>query len=103
MLMKGQVMESWNKKIFWVMQNYVFNNMTDRFNLDQMEFDNEKNTQYHIYDLDNLNNLTLVSTKSSSVENLITAFSGQPVPSQEQFIQKLEDKIKLSVNLSINL
>lgn len=103
MLMKGQVMESWNKKIFWVMQNYVFNNMTDRFNLDQMEFDNEKNTQYHIYDLDNLNNLTLVSTKSSSVENLIRAFSGQPVPSQEQFIQKLEDKIKLSVNLSINL
>jgi hypothetical protein len=103
MLMKGQVMESWDKKIFWVMQKYVFNNMTARFNLDQMEFDNEKNTQYHIYDLNKRNNLELVSTKSTSVGNLITAFTNQPVPSQEQFIQKLEDKIKLSEYLSVDL
>lgn len=51
MLIKGQVIESWNKKIFWVMQNSVFENMTKRFNLSNLKQNDKLNTQYHIYDL----------------------------------------------------
>lgn len=51
MLMKGQVMESWGKNIFWVLQNFVFDDMTSRFNLNNLEQNNNLNSHYHIYDL----------------------------------------------------
>ena len=57
MLTKGQVMETWNKKIFWVMQDFVFDNMTDRFDLSDMNFDKENQNFYHIYDLVKKDNL----------------------------------------------
>lgn len=102
MLIKGQVMESWNKKIFWVMQNYVFDNMTNRFNLIDLDHEINQNTFYHIYDLNDTNSLTLVDTKSTSVANLITAFTHQPTPSIDNFIQKLEEKIELTLGLNLD-
>ncbi|REE82143.1 restriction endonuclease NotI [Lutibacter oceani] len=103
MLIKGQVMESWDKKIFWVMQDFVFDNMVDRFNLADLDYTEEDNTKYHIYDLelkDNLYNLKLIRKKSTTISNLIKAFTHQPTPSIDSFINKLEEKIELKLGLS---
>lgn len=104
MLIKGQVFEKWNKKIFWVMQNFVFDNMAKRFCLEELEYNSKHTTQYHIYDLvrnKDKYNLKLVLKKSSSIANLLKAFTHQPIPSKDEFIDLLEEKIKLKVGLLI--
>ncbi len=102
MLIKGQVMEAWNKNIYWVMQNFVFDNMKKRFNLKDLNKNEKSNTHYHIYDLEeknNLYNLKLVDTKSTTIANLLTAFTHQPTPSIDQFVSKLQEKIELKLGL----
>tara|TARA_Y100000310_G_C20648750_1_gene798190 strand:+ start:1177 stop:1995 length:819 start_codon:yes stop_codon:yes gene_type:complete len=104
MLMKGQVMESWDKNIYWIMQKFIFDNMVNRFNLTDLKYNEKLNTHYHIYDLaksNNLYKLKLVDKKSTSVANLITAFTKQPTPNIDNFINKLEEKIKLKVGLLV--
>ena len=103
MLIKGQVMESWNKKIFWVIQNFVYDNMVSRFNLVDLEYNKNNKVHYHIYDLErnqNLYNLKLKDQKSTTVSNLIRAFTHQPTPNKADFITKLEEKIELKLGLS---
>jgi len=104
MLVKAQVLESWNKKIFWVMQNFVFDNMVSRFHLNNLEFDENVTTQYHIYDLEKSNHLYQLSLKSkysSTVSNLLKAFTHQSIPSKEEFIKLLQQKINLKVGLTL--
>lgn len=104
MLMKGQVMESWNKNIVWIMQKYVFENMVSRFGLRKLDYKEKNNTKYFIYDLirnDNIFNLELIEKKSSTISNLLTAFTKQPTPSINEFIKALEGKIKLEIGLKI--
>jgi hypothetical protein len=104
MLMKGNVMESWNKHIYWIMQDCVFNNMQKGFLLN---FQNNKTdfSHYHIYDLA-LNNSTdlyeleFKSKYSTSVANLITAFT-QIAPNLCEFEKKLKQKLELELGLSV--
>jgi hypothetical protein len=104
MLIKGQVMERWNKYIYWVMQKYVFENMENRFKLNEMEYDENLCTKYFLYDLinnGNLYNIQLVEKRASSISNLLKAFTHQPTPSLDEFINVLEDKINLKLGLFI--
>ncbi|TAE73081.1 MAG: hypothetical protein EAZ85_08060 [Bacteroidetes bacterium] len=102
MLIKGQVMEKWNKNIVWVMQNYVYENMVNRFQLSEMEYKKEKNTKYFLYDLIGKNNvdyLTLVDKKASTIANLLKAFTHQDTPSLSDFIEILTEKIKEKIKI----
>lgn len=102
MIIKGQVMESWNKKIFWVMQDFVYDNMVNRFNLYDLNPDEEENSHYHVYDLipgpnnENIYNLKLKQEKSINVSKLIKGLIDQPTPSVDKFILKLEKKIEFN-------
>ena len=105
MLIKGQVMEKWNKNIYWVMQKYVFDNMVNRFKLNEMDFNNNDNTKYFIYDLfknKDLYFLKFVEKKSSTISNLLKAFTHQPNPSIDDFIKVLENKINFKLGLTID-
>lgn len=105
MLVKGQVMEKWNKPIYWVLQRYVFENMVNRFNLSNMEYEEDHKTKYFIYDLvlnNELYNLKLVDKKSSTIANLLKAFTHQPTPSLDEFLKVLENKIQLKIGLMID-
>jgi hypothetical protein len=98
MLVKGQVMEKWNKNIIWVMQNYVYENMINRFQLSEMEYDKNQRTKYFLYDLVTNNKvdfLTLIDKKSSTITNLLKAFTQQDIPNLIDFIEVLTQKIKL--------
>jgi hypothetical protein len=104
MLIKGQVIEKWNKNIVWVLQKFVYDNMVKRFCLDNLKYNKDKHTHFFIYDLalkDNLYNLQLIDKSSSSISNLLTAFTEQEIPSIGRFKEVLESKIKL--NLGINI
>lgn len=104
MLIKGQVMEKWDKQIYWIMQKYVFDNMVCRFNLKDMDFNKTDKTKYFIYDLfeyKDMYNLKLVEKKSSTISNLLKAFTHQPTPSLDEFMKVLENKINLKLGLTI--
>lgn len=105
MLMKGQVMEKWDKNIFWIMQKFVFDNMVNRFKLIDLTYNKFQNTQYHIYDLKSTSGiykLELVDKKSSTINNLLKAFTHQPTPNIKTFIEVLEAKIKLKLGFSLD-
>ncbi|MBI4823560.1 MAG: hypothetical protein HY805_04940 [Nitrospirae bacterium] len=104
MLIKGQVMEKWGKNIFWIMQKYVYENMVNRFKLNAMDYTEGKKTKYHIYDLvkdEGVYHLKLLDKKSSTIANLLKAFTHQPAPRVDDFIKVLEGKIKLKLGFYI--
>ena len=104
MLIKGQVMEKWNKNIVWVMQKFVYDNMVKRFKLIDLDYKKEDYTKYFIYDLKpnkGIYNLQLVDKTSTTISNLLRAFTHQPTPSLDEFVSVLENKIKLKLGLFI--
>lgn len=104
MLYKGQALEKWQKRIVWVCPIYVFENMTGRFNLSNLEYNPQYSMTFFVYDLVRQNNiyeLQLVSKKSSTIENLLTAFTKQPEPNIDRFIAALESKIRLNLGITL--
>lgn len=104
MLIKGRVLEKWNKNIFWIMQKFVYDNMVNRFRLIDLDYNASHNTQYHIYDLSKsgaIYDLELVDKKSTTILNLLRAFTHQPTPSIDKFVEVLESKIKLKLGMTI--
>jgi len=104
MLIKGRVVEKWEKQIYWIMQKYVFDNMVKRFKLSEMNYSNVNATKYFIYDLvenEDVYSLSLIEKKSSTISNLLKAFTHQPTPSLDDFIKVLENKINLKLGLTI--
>ncbi len=104
MLIKGQLMEKWKKNIYWIMQSYVYYNMIKRFHLKNMNFNNNNKTKYFVYDLvpyRKRQRIELVEKKSSTIANLMKAFSNQPTPDLSEFVTVLENKVKMKLGLAI--
>lgn len=106
MLNKGQVFEVWNKKIIWVVQRYVYENMVNRFGLRDMELNNEDANLFFIYDIDyssdhNYYQLISQEIKSSTVENLMKAFRAKSLPQIDDFIKVLYQKLRLNLGTKI--
>lgn len=103
MLVKGHVAEKWKKHNVWIMQDFVFQNMLKRFDLKQNNFNKDKYVHYFIYSLimdhkDNELKLKLSSKHSYTTSELKQAFSEErTVPSLEDFINNLHERIKLKM------
>ena len=106
-LNKGIVLEKWGHKIYWVVQEPVYQNLLDRYNLNGMRYNKEHSTVFAIYDLKgNRGKYELYRTKieSSTIDNLFKAFRNNPnIPSEDVFVAKLEDKIKAKIHLKLRL
>ena len=104
MLYKGQVIQKWNKKIFWISQRYVFENMVNRFNLSNLGYSKNNATLFFVYDLfkeGSIYKLKKVYKRSSTIKNLLTAFTKQPMPDINDFIDILKGKIELRLGISV--
>jgi len=104
-LNKGQTLEKWGKKIVWAYPRYIFENTVKRFNLSNLEYNLGNSTVFFIYDLireNNVYNLHLVDKKSSTIENLLKAFTDQTTPRLDRFINTLESKIKLHLGVTLS-
>ncbi len=104
MLYKGQVMQKWNKKIFWISQSYVFENMVNRFNLSNLGYSQNNAILFFVYDFfkkGSIYKLKKVYRKSSTIKNLLTAFTKQPMPDINDFIDVLKGKIELRLGISV--
>jgi hypothetical protein len=87
-----------------VVQKYVYENMVNRFKLTDMDYSTKNNTKFFLYDLfenKEFYNIKRVEIKSSSISNLLKAFTMQPVPGIDDFIKVLENKIELKLGISV--
>jgi hypothetical protein len=97
MLNKGVAMEQWGQRIYWVFQEYVFDNLVRRYQPDFASGSSDTNV-FAIYDLvreTKTYTLTLQRFVSASVEALFTALRhNSGVPKKDQFVARLQARIE---------
>jgi len=106
-LNKGIVIEEWGSKIYWVIQEPIYNDFLNRYRLDRMTFSESHNTVFAIYDLVRAEagyELCRTRFESSTIGALFEAFSTNPnIPSKDTFISKLQGKLKNKMHLKLKL
>jgi len=106
-LNKGIILEKWGKKIFWVIQDQIFNYFQTKFRLTDLVYDEKDSTVFSLYDLKvSGKKLVLKSTRkfSSSIDNLFDSFrKNEEIPSVDIFYNHLEHKIKKDITLGLRL
>lgn len=104
-LNKGIVMENWGHKIFWVVQEPVYQDFLNRYNLNGMTYDDKHSTIFTIYDLKKQpGKYKLFDTRieSSTIDDLFKAFRNNPnIPSKEKFVNKLKTKLTARMELKL--
>ena len=89
------------------MQEPVYQNLLDRYNLDGMVHRKKHNTVFAIYDLKPENGkykLFQTRIESSTIDNLFRAFRNNPnIPSKDAFVDKLKTKVKAEMHLKLKL
>ena len=102
---KGIVMENWGHKIFWVVQEPVYQDFLNRYNLNGMAYHDEHATVFAIYDIKKeFGKYNLFDTKieSSTIDDLFNAFRNNPnIPSKETFVNKLKTKLTAKMELKL--
>ncbi|MEA3339182.1 MAG: NotI family restriction endonuclease [Chloroflexota bacterium] len=97
MLNKGVAMEHWSQRIYWVFQEYVFDNLVQRYQ-PTFSSDSSETNVFAIYDLvqgAGTYALTLQRFVSASVDALFAALRQNPnIPDKDQFVAKLQTKVE---------
>ncbi|RMF91276.1 MAG: hypothetical protein D6736_05470 [Nitrospinota bacterium] len=106
-LNKGVVLERWGHKIYWIVQEPVYQNLVDRYNLRDMTYHPNHSTIFMIYDIrQKAEGYELFQTRieSSTIDDLFSAFRHNPhIPPKDAFIQKLQRRLKAKMELKIQL
>ena len=106
-LNKGIIMESWGRKIYWVVQDQIYQDLEARYNLRGLEFDDKASTVFALYDLKRMGEkFELVATRktSASIDRLFDALrNNRNIPPVEAFFQTLADRIQGHAQLSLSL
>ena len=106
-LAKGVIMESWQKKIYWVVQEPVYKDLERRYNLKSLDFQPEHSTVFALYDLKPTpERFRLVASRkvSASIDRLFASFRTNAVmPSLEEFEARLKQKIQAEAQIALHL
>jgi hypothetical protein len=106
-LNKGIIMEKWGKKIFWVVQDPIFNYFQKKFRLTDMVYNKSHYSVFSLYDLkENGQRLDLLPTRmfSSTVDALFDAFRrNDDIPPVEKFVERLESKLSGDIKIALHL
>ncbi len=104
-LNKGIVLEKWGHKIYWVVQEPVYQNFLDRYNLNGMSYNKKHSTMFAIYDLRQAGDryeLFQTRIESSTIDDLFKAFRNNPnIPSKDNFVDKLKAKMKAKMQVKL--
>lgn len=106
-LNKGIILEKWQRKIFWVVQDPIFDYFQRKFRLGDLKYSSQHSTVFCCYDLQPKGrHLQLVSTRmrSSTIDGLFNAFrKNEDIPPVERFVSRLQEKIKKDLKLGLSL
>lgn len=100
---KGAVFESWGTKCYWVIQEYIYENLVSRYGLAAGSFRPEHSTRFALYDLKPQDDrLALVATRvlSTSVDDVYRAMRTNPrLPDKRSFVEGLNRKLQLRLSV----
>jgi len=106
-LNKGIILEKWKKKIYWVVQQPIFDYFHKKYRLKNLSYNKSQSTVFALYDLTKKRSkLSLVQTNmySSTVDDLFNAFrKNDEIPPVHTFIEGLEKKLKTDFRLGLSL
>jgi hypothetical protein len=105
---KGRVLEQWDRKSFWVVQEPTYQYFVDAYGLtDAMRSDSHGTTVFMVYDLlDQGDRVEFTRTRieSTTIAKLIHAFAMNPrVPSLESFENRLRRMSDRNVSIKLEL
>ncbi|MBI2861501.1 MAG: hypothetical protein HYX89_01640 [Chloroflexi bacterium] len=105
-LNKGIVIESWSRKIYWVVQEQVFRYLVDRYHLHDMDESPVNSTVFSLYDLEAKGDRKEISgrgVRSASVDTLFQAFrTNLAIPPRQQFEAKLRTKLQANLGFTLS-
>lgn len=106
-LNKGIILEKWNRKIFWVVQQPIFDYFQTKCRLGKLGYDKNHASVFALYNLKAKGNdlpLKLTGMVSSTVDNLFNAFrKNDDIPPVDQFIDRLQTKVNTDISLGLRL
>ena len=106
-LNKGIVLEKWGHKIYWVVQEPVYQDFLNRYNFKDMNYNTKHKTVFATYDLRQESDkyeLLRTRVESSTIDDLFHAFRSNPnIPSKDTFVNKLKGKLKAKMELKLEL
>ena len=100
---KGIVYENWNTKCYWVIQEYIYANLVDRYGLRPDGYDAAHATRFALYDLvPRRGRISLTATRyvSSSVAEIYQAMRNNPgLPGKDAFVADLNRRLRLRLSV----
>jgi hypothetical protein len=95
-MIKGRYMEEWGRNIYWVIQEPIYQNLVDRYGLKNMAFAPLDSTRFAVFDLKlDKDHYDFIPTRieSASIAELAQAVQTFKVPSEDKFLEKLQEKV----------
>ena len=106
-LNKGIILEKWKRKIFWVVQEPIFEYFRVKYRLGDIKYDPNHSSVFLLYDLKLAGNrLVLSQTQkySSTIDALFEAFrKNDEIPPVEKFVERLQTKVDSDFKLGLRL
>lgn len=103
---KGIVYETWDTKCYWVIQEYIYANLVNRYSFKEGGFSPNHASRFALYNLVRRDDrLTLIPSRfiSTTVDEVYQAMRNNPgLPSKDKFVRHLNAKlqVRLSVQFS---
>ena len=98
---KGIVYEAWGTKCYWVIQEYIYANLVNRYGFKSDGFSPEHASRFALYEIvPKRGRLALTPTRfiSTSVEEVYQAMRNNPaMPVKDAFIRNLNSKLQLTL------
>ena len=102
---KGIVYESWNTKCYWVIQEYMYANLVNRYGLKLNGFSPNDASRFALYELirnDHSIEFRFNRFISTTVDEVYQAMRNKPgMPDKDRFVGRLNDKLRPRLSVQI--
>ena len=100
---KGIVYELWDTKCYWVIQEYIYTNLVNRYGFKTKGYSANHASRFALYNLvPKGNRLSLKGTRfvSTTVDEVYRAMRKNPsIPKKDEFVNKLNAKLRLELSI----
>ncbi len=100
---KGIVYEAWNTKCYWVLQEYIYENLVHRYGVQESAYDPAHASRLALYDLVPVGQhltLTLRRYISITVDQIYQAMRHNPnLPDKDKFVNRLNARLRAKLSL----
>jgi hypothetical protein len=102
---KGLVYEAWGSKCYWVLQEYIYRNLADRYGLQIEGYSSADASRIALYNIVAEGDRLLLKptrTLSASVNTFYQAMRNNPsAPSKDRFIELLNRKLEANLRAQL--